>query len=56
MKNPRWIERIFDQQAMDRDLNREKPVNFKDECSLEQHRKYHYLRRKLEEEQQSETP
>jgi hypothetical protein len=53
MKNPRWIERTFDQQALDRDGRREVPSNFKDECALEKHRRFHYLRRREEEERQN---
>lgn len=53
MKNPRWIERTFDQSALDGDGLKKREPNYKDECDNEKHRRYCYLKRRAEEEKQN---
>jgi len=53
MKLPRRIEYQLDQAAFDRDGRQQRPTRFKDEVDQEKHRRFHYLRRRQEEEREN---
>jgi len=52
MKNPRWIECQFGQADLE-DNRREQKRNYMNEFKAEKHRRFHYLRRREEEERQN---
>lgn len=54
MKTPRWIEYPFGQADLDRDNRREEKRSYMDEVQKEKHRRFHYLKRREEEERQNQ--
>ena len=53
MKTPRWIEFPFGQADFDQDNRRKEKRSYMDEVKAEKHRRFHYLRRREEEERQN---
>ncbi len=53
MKPIRLRYRFHDQQSLISEDEQELRENFKDECALEKHRRFHYLKRREEEERQN---